>query len=457
MNKDVQSRLLRGLSANAMLPLVTAIIQLCSVPVFLKYWGVTLYGEWLVLSAVPAYLTMCDLGFCNGSANEMTIQVASGDKDRALETFQSTWLMITALSFMLGLISFLLIEFLPITHWFHIGSLSRKEMGWVLILLTVYVLLDQQMQLLAAGFRCEMHYAFSSILFNVIRLAEFLAVCAVVMHGAGPVQAAFTLLVSRSIGAVVLRLALRSRSPWLVYGWRHFRIDVLKAMLAPAFGFLCMPLGHAVSLQGMLMVIGALCGPAGVVIFSTSRTLTRWGFQMTNMIFLSFSPEMSRAWGIRDRSLARKLHAKCVAAAVGVTSVVLLALAIFGKWALAVWTQDKVEFVAPMFMALLLSVLASSVWYSSAVVPMASNRHQKLGIVYLSLMLLSLVLAFALISIWEVTGAACAVLVGDCVMAVYVLYTSTQQLREDRWAKALRTRRSSVRSIMNALIGEGEY
>ncbi|HEY3323837.1 MAG TPA: lipopolysaccharide biosynthesis protein [Planctomycetota bacterium] len=451
MNQEVRARLLKGVSANTLLPIVTAVIQLCSVPVFLEYWGVTLYGEWLVLSAVPSYLTICDLGFCRGSANEMTIQVAAGDKARALETFQSTWVMISVVSCALGVLSILLVMILPIAQWFHGDSLTAHDIAVVLIVLTLYVLLDQQAHLLLAGFRCEMRYALGSVLFNAIRLAEFVTLCLAVICGAGPVAVAWTLLLSRFAGIVLLRLALKSYSAWLVYGWRHFRMRVLREMMVPALGFFCIPVGHALSLQGMLMLIGALCGPAAVVVFSTARTLTRWGFQMTNMISISFSPEISRAWGIRDLQLTRKLHNRCVFAAVGLTSLVLAGLAVFGEWAMALWTHKHVEFDGPLFNALLLSVLVSSLWYSSAVVPMATNRHQKLAVFFLVTTLLSLALARFLVPAWNVSGAAYALLAGDLAMAVYVLYTSARQLNEERWVKQQGLNATAARVAMNGL------
>ncbi len=44
--------------------MLTAAIQLVSVPVFLHFWGPKLYGEWLVLSAIPVYLGFTDYDPC---------------------------------------------------------------------------------------------------------------------------------------------------------------------------------------------------------------------------------------------------------------------------------------------------------------------------------------------------------------------------------------------------------
>ena len=54
-------RIARGLAANIAGTVLTVIIQLVSVPVLLGAWGVDVYGEWLILSAVPLYLALSDL------------------------------------------------------------------------------------------------------------------------------------------------------------------------------------------------------------------------------------------------------------------------------------------------------------------------------------------------------------------------------------------------------------
>ena len=59
----IARRLRNGFGANAYGQLVVIIIQLAGVPILLHAWGTQLYGEWLILAAIPTYLSMTDLGF----------------------------------------------------------------------------------------------------------------------------------------------------------------------------------------------------------------------------------------------------------------------------------------------------------------------------------------------------------------------------------------------------------
>src|SRR5260370_15187370 len=121
----VRGRLIRGFGAMALFPVVTAIVQIVSVPVFLHFWGVKLYGEWLILSAIPTYLMLSDMGFGSVAGNDMTMRVAAGDREGALETFQSAWAVMTGTSLLVVVSVLGVVWLLPVTHWLNLSSIGR--------------------------------------------------------------------------------------------------------------------------------------------------------------------------------------------------------------------------------------------------------------------------------------------------------------------------------------------
>ena len=85
LDEDIHSRKISsGFGATAIGPMVTILAQIISVPVFLRSWGPRLYGEWLILSAIPTHIAFSDRsGFGNVAANDMTMRVASPSIVRA--------------------------------------------------------------------------------------------------------------------------------------------------------------------------------------------------------------------------------------------------------------------------------------------------------------------------------------------------------------------------------------
>src|SRR4030088_3738187 len=95
MDSSVERRLTLGFISNWLSKLASAIIQLIQVPVFLHFWSVPLYGEWMILNSIPAYLSFSNIGFGSVAGNEMTMMVARNDRDGALRVFQSCWWLIS--------------------------------------------------------------------------------------------------------------------------------------------------------------------------------------------------------------------------------------------------------------------------------------------------------------------------------------------------------------------------
>src|ERR1700730_7301890 len=258
---SVGRRLLRGLGATALSPVVTVFVQLVTVPVLLHVWGATKYGEWLVLSAIPSYLTFSDLGFGDASGSDMSVRVAQNDRDGALETFQSSWILVTCVSLVALALASLLIWRVPWQGWLHLTGLSSLEAAKIILVLGAYVGISQQYGVVESGYRSDGNFATGTFWILIQRLTETIAATAVAILGGSLFAVACTYLVARCLGTVAYSILLCRLSPWIRFGIRHARLRTIKRLVAPAAGFMGFPLGYAISLQGFTVLIGATLGP----------------------------------------------------------------------------------------------------------------------------------------------------------------------------------------------------
>jgi len=418
---SITGRLIRGFGASALGPLVTTAIQVISVPVFLHYWGTRLYGEWLILSAIPTYLVLSDFGFGSVASNDMTMQVGKGDRDGALETFQSAWLLTTCISLIVATISALIVGLLPLAHWLQLTAMPGMEISLTLVLLVACVLFGFQANMISAGFRCDGNFAFGTMWGNIVRFAEAAAVVVIVIARGGPVSAAGCMLAIRIAGNLLLQAALRKRSPWLHYGIAHASWDVVRRLWAPAMAYMAFPAGTALSFQGILLAVGAMLGPIPVVVFSTLRTLARSSTQVTAAIQAPVWPELSRAHGASDQNLSRTLHRYSCQASVWISGGAAILLALGGSRILAVWTHGKITMDMPTFLLLLAAGVVNSLWSSSMMALLATNEHGRAALFYLIVTSVSLPLACLLMAQFKLPGAAATVLCAEVFCCSYVL------------------------------------
>jgi O-antigen/teichoic acid export membrane protein len=426
----LRQRLLRGLGSTALGPVVTAIIQLGSVPLLLHAWGAVKYGDWLMLSAIPSYLAIANLGFGDASGSDMTVRVARGDKRGALETFQSSLALLLLTSAAVLLVASNLVWWIPWHRWMHLSSLSDRQAAAVILTLGVYILVSQQCGIIESGYRCDGNYASGTFWGTILRLLETLVATIVGFLTGSLLATALTYLLARAIGAVVYGSLLLLKSPWLSFRLNYVRSERIRQLAAPAIGFVALPLGNAVSIQGFTLLIGFLSGPVAVTVFATLRTLARLNFQLTAVLAWTVFPELSAAFGAGNIQLARILHRRAYQASVALSFVTGILLWYSGPRIYLFWIRHAVSFDATCFHILLLVTFANSLWFTSSVVPMSTNAHHRLTIAFAAASIGSLAVGCLLVSAMGIAGAAWALLLIDAFMVSLVLRISLRQLHE---------------------------
>jgi O-antigen/teichoic acid export membrane protein len=430
MTSSLKQRLGRGIGSTALGPVVTAVIQLGTVPLLLHAWGAAKYGDWLMLSAVPSYLTFANLGFGDASGSDMTGRVARGDRQGALETFQSSWALLLLISTAVLLAASALVWWIPWRQWMHLSGLSSRQAAGVILALGTWVVVGQQCGIIESGYRCDGNFATGTFWGTILRLVETVLATAAGIRTGSLLDVALTYLAARSLGTLAYGLLLRRKSPWLSLGLKYARRERIRQLAAPALGFMALPLGNAVGIQGFTLLIGFLSGPIAVTAFSTMRTLARVNFQLTAVLAWAIWPELSAAFGAGDLALARILHRRAFQAGVASSLLISAFLWFAGPWIYRAWIRHAVSFDAACFHILLLVAFANSLWFTSSVVPMSTNAHHRLAMAFAAASLGSVAIGWALIPVMGISGAAWALLVIEILMISLVLRTSLSQLQE---------------------------
>jgi O-antigen/teichoic acid export membrane protein len=424
----VRRRLAAGFGVNIFSRGVATLIQLISVPVFLRHWGTDLYGAWLLLNSIPSYFALSDIGFGSTAGNEMTMMMAAGRQDEALDVFQSVLALTTVVSSALGAIFMLLVWFLPFDHWLHIQAISIHDIRLVVLLLVLSTLLSMQETLYQAAFRCVAKYVRGTFLKSLILFASFLAVTGVVLFGGSVVLTAAVYFGINAVGTLLLWVALRREVRWIRFGFAHARWQTLKRLALPSISFMALPVGNSLNLQGMLLVVGHVLGPVAVVVFSTARTVSRVAVQFMMMISNTIWPEMSTAVGAQDWQLARAIHRRACQVSLWCGLAIVAGTLVVGPWVWPRWTVHQFPTDTALLDLMLLLVIFSSLWLTSMTALTATNQHQRVALAYLVITSLSLAPAWVLATHFGLRGVAVALIGGEIFMALIVLRSSLRFL-----------------------------
>ncbi len=424
MDSSTKRRLAVAFLVNWVGKLATVAIQLVQVPVFLKFWNVPLYGEWMIVTAFPSYLNVSSMGFGDVAGNEMTMMMARDDRDGALRAFQSCWWLITFICTAGIMLLALALYLFPAAHLLRLHAISETDTKWIIFYLGCSVLLGQLETLLQASYRSIARYSYGTMIKNLYSLVAFGIMIVPVFFGGGPRAAALAFALANAFFTIVLCFMVRHDIPWIRFGWSHASFAEIRRLTAPAVAFMAFPVGNALNLQGTLMAVGYALGPTSVVIFGTARTVSRVALQMVQLVNNTFSPELSRSFGSHDIALTRTLHRRACQMAFFMALAIFLIMVTVGPWFLTHWTRGQVPPSRPLLALLLLVVVFYSLWSTSSVLLSSTNQHQKLAAWYIAGTSITIVFTYLLAKNYGLYGAAASLLISELIMNVYVMPTS---------------------------------
>ncbi len=426
---SIRQRIAASLAANTFGQVVTIGSQVLLTPMYFRYWGAAQYGEWLILSTVPAYLGMADLGISSAAGNEMAIRSGAGDRAGAQQTFrgaQSVAMVASMFTLLIGLLAALAAWKLGIPKT---GVISAADSGGTILLLAVGVALGFYGAVVQAGFRCAGLNAFGITWSNISRLSEALVAGFMLFSGFGALMLCAATLVARLLMLLAQWVSLWHQCPWLF----HPKVDkdphMVRRLMLPSLAFLAFPLGNALALQGPVLLIGSLYGGTAVALFSAMRTLARLPVQITNALNNSVSPEISRAHGQANDALVRTLHRQSWLTTVSLSLLALLGLVVLGPWLTKLWLGPG-HYSPLMLHALAAVSLISAAWNISSVVLTAVNAHARLAFMYVLVNGACLGLATGLGKWAGMEGLLACLLLAEVLMLAWVLPTVLKQTQD---------------------------
>jgi O-antigen/teichoic acid export membrane protein len=424
MDSGTKKRLVLSFLSSTIARLSSTLIQLIQLPVFLHFWSVPLYGDWLIVTGIPTYLSFSTTGFGTVAGNEMTMTVARHDRASALRVFQSCWWFIVVLCSATILLLSTALYSLPAARLLSIGSISETDTKWIIFYLGVSVLLGQLEHLLQSAYRSIGRYPYGTFVKSMISLAAFALTLVSVATGRGPRATALVYAGANIAGTLFLCALVKRDIPWIEFGWRHASVAEVRALVRPAIAFMGFPIGTALNLSGAQLAVNYALGPTSVVIFSAARTVSRGALQMVQLVNSTFEPEMCLAFGARNIPLTRTLHRRACQLALLVAVVLVAAVMIVGPWFLTHWSRGHVPPSRGLLSILLLVVILFALWSTSSTLMTSTNQHQRMAAIYLAATSLTCVVCYFLARWKDLYGAAAALLLSELAMNLYVLPAS---------------------------------
>ena len=404
------SRVASGVAAHLYSQVITVITQLAAVPLFLQRWNADTYGQWIAISAVPAYLTIADVGIMTAAGNLMSMHNARGEQQEVKSVFKAglsvVLMVVPTVSTLAGLL----------LYFFTFGLSPDQRRA--LFMLTLAALITIASGLFDAAYRSCGKYPKITFQLSSARLAEWSGMLIGLFVGGTLTSTALGNLTGRIIAFALNFVFARTDVPHIEWNLNGVDLRLARRLAKSGLGFISITLGSLLTLQGMVVLVATQLGGTAVAIFSTSRTLTRLLAQLAVVSGKSMAPEVSALYGAGEQAAADKLIRRMTRLVLSAIAAGALVLAPLGSTIMAVWSHGKIPFNPSVFFLLLAAAVATSCWQIQSVRLTATNQHQLFATLFVSASALVLLLTYLALPMFGINAAAAGTLLTDLLMIV---------------------------------------
>jgi O-antigen/teichoic acid export membrane protein len=394
---------------------IGVVASLLLVPLYLHVWSPALYGEWLALYSVVAYLSSLDLGVQTYAVNRLTQAYAQGDLQeyRRVQHTAFAFYLCLAVVGSVGLAVFAL--WAPIRFWFHVSLTNQHSVFQIVLLLGGQFLWTIPASLVWSVYATAGNLAKTQWVMNASRVLSVALTVSVLFFWptlavvAGAQAAGFMIILT------IVWWDVRKQFPQLAPGISQAKLSLLRPILKQGVFFSLIDLAVGSTLQGSNLIVAGFAGAAALAVFVTTRTLANSIRQLVGLFVHSSSTNLTVLEGLPDKQRVRLAFRLVVFATVAGCVAISASLWFEGSSVFSAWTRGRLPVDTWLLRAFLLWLVLQSPWVAASAIPSYTNKHKGLAISYLASSFGGLLLGVVLVPRVGLKGLPIAFIVAEAV------------------------------------------
>jgi len=409
--------------------------SLLLVPLYLHVWSAALYGEWLALYSLVAYLSSLDLGVQTYAVNRLTQVYARGNLEEYRQVQDTAFAFYTCLALLggVGIVAFA--WWAPIRSWFHVSLTSERAAFVIVVMLGEQFLWTMPASMLWSVYTTIGDLARTQWVTNVNRVLSLGLSIAALLLWPNLVVVAGAQVVGFLLVFGWVWWDVRKRYPDLTPGFTYARARMLRPILNQSIFFALIDLAVGATLQGSNFIVASLAGTEALALFVTTRTLANSIRQLVALFVQSCSTNLTQLEALEDRRRLRLAFRLVVFATVAGCLAVSASLWFEGGSVFSVWTRGQLVPDVWLLRTFLLWLVLQSPWIASSAIQMYTNKHRGLAVSYLVSSFGGLLLGLAIIPRFGLKGLPMAFILAEAVACYHFVVRNACRIIGESYLK----------------------
>jgi len=418
----------KDILAGSLVKLSILLSQLLLVPIFLNTLGTNLYGEWLILTTIPNYLILSDLGLTVTATNVMCRQIVLGDFSGAKNLFRSTntliLLIVSGIFFAVALICY----FYNVSNLLSLKIITEQEAENIILAFIINILFSLLLSFNLGYFKAINNYSTNQLFVSGQYFLDFIITIIILVFKLDILFIPLLLTLNRFLILIISYIKL-SENHFYSYGFSK-SIGTAKTIIPSSLNYTIYNLGFAFLLQGNTFIVGKLLGSQEVVIFTCIRTITNSIKSVMSVIYLPTLPKYTILITKKEYLSAYEKYKKTLTLVIIIASATSWIIYMNIELITTLWLHKTLNFENIFIITMLVSGVLQTVWNAGTMVPLSINRTREL-IMFPLLSIVNLLIQYNFLVQFGLKSASISLLLLDLVMIVTVHRASKKILKPE--------------------------
>ena len=181
------------------------------------------------------------------------------------------------------------------------------------------------------------------------------------------------------------------------------------------------------NIQGLLLIVGLVLGPASVTTIAVTRTITRVGIQSAALLNHAVMPEFSMAAARKDRRALDQLFTINLLAYVALLAGAFVSLVVAGPFIISIWTRGAVSVDRSLVIAMAAAMVLQGLWHGTGNLLLSVSKQSSYAPHFFICNLCMIVACYFAAKAFGTYGAACALCLGELPM-IFVVFRAMPML-----------------------------
>jgi len=356
------------------------IISLLFVPIFLTFWGLERYADWILIISIPSILTLGDLGLTSYGLNLIVIEFNKNinNKNKVNFILDNIIFFTTIFIILFGALMYLVNNFLNIKLILKIKSLNEFEFNVVIFLIFFKYLFNSIFNFISGLYKIKNKFYLTQHLQTFFLITEMILIFITVFLGGNILEASIVSLINYFLALLICLFIVKKNFLWInVFEFKNIDFLFIKKIFYPSISFMTGNMNKTLLINLTTIYLKIFSMDAILILYNSLRLILNGFRQFLNILTLSFQPQITIDFAKNKRAKIIRIFKQILKYNFFLSSISFLILIMFIKVPFLIWTKYSIDWSQSFFVFFLLANYIE--WLSIPIItlPYSLNFQEK--------------------------------------------------------------------------------